>query len=352
MALDVLSIRGREIGRTHTPYVIAEIGSNHNGDMELCKDLINAAKESGADAVKFQSWSESSLISRTELDRNKQYADQHRHFGSLREMIRAYQLTPDQHTEIAAYCASISIPFISSAFSPAEVQLLTALDVPAIKIASMDVNHPLLIRAAAASGLPVILSTGMATLAEVATAVDCLRDAGATSYALLHCVSIYPTPPEKLNLRNLSTLYRLFSCPVGFSDHSMGISAAIAAVALGACIIEKHFTLDRSLPGWDHWMSATPHELQQLCAEVRAAHQTLGSEMRTVTKEEERKRLAFRRRIVLRRAVKAGEQLTLDELDFKRPGTGIHPSEYVYVIGRTTARALPADHELEWSDLT
>lgn len=351
MAVETLTLAGRMVGEFYPPYVIAEIGSNHNGDMTLCRELVDAAKKSGADAVKFQSWSESSLVSEAELARNVRYGDTHRHFGSLQEMIRAYQLTPDQHAEVAEYCTGIGIPFMSSAFSPAEVQLLASLDVPAIKIASMDVNHPLLISAAAASGKPVILSTGMATLAEVAAAVDCLREAGAKVFALLHCLSIYPAPSEHLNLRNLMSLRRAFECPVGLSDHSMGSGAAVAAVSLGACIIEKHFTLDRSLPGWDHWMSATPDELRQLCADVREVHQALGSESRVVSEAELEKRLAFRRRIVLRRAVNNGQRLSLDDLDFKRPGTGIHPNEYEHVVGRITIRALPADHELEWSDL-
>lgn len=348
---DAVLANGRELGADRPPYVIAEIGANHNGDMDLCRRLIDAAADAGADAVKFQSWSASSLISQSEYERHPTYSDTKKHFGSLREMVERYQLSPGQHEEAAAHCRARGVDFLSTPFSPAEVDLLVALDVPAIKVASMDVNHLPLLDHLGRSGRPVLLSTGMATTAEVARAVDTLRTAGTSDLVLLHCVSIYPPDPAAVNLRNMAGFRKAFSVPVGFSDHTLGIAVPLAAVALGACVVEKHFTLDKDMEGWDHAISADPAELAAICAGSREVWAALGSHERTVSEPELAKRRQFRRRVVLRHAVAAGRVLAADDLDFKRPGTGIGPDETAYVVGRHAARDLPAEHELEWSDL-
>jgi N-acetylneuraminate synthase len=349
--MEKLALHGRLLGPGEVPYIIAEIGSNYNGDMTLCKELIDAAKACGADAVKFQSWSSKTLISKAEYARNIDYADKKRHFGSLYEMVEKYQFTPEQHHEVAAYCKAKDIHFLSSAFAPEEIDLLIKVGVPAIKIASMDVTHPVLLEHAARSGVPVILSTGMATLAEVDEAVSVLRQNGCKALALLHCISIYPPSYEDIHLNNMPMLQEAFRVPVGFSDHSIGTAIPIAAMALGACIIEKHFTLDKDMEGWDHWISADPGELEVICREARNVHLALGSSVRVVTEAELEKRKRFRRCIVLKRDLAAGHVLSLADLDYKRPGTGIHPNEHPYVIGRKLKQALEADHELSWSDL-
>jgi len=346
-----VSLAGRRVGPDHPPYIIAEIGSNHNGDVALAKRMIDVAKRCGADAVKFQSWSSTSLVAKGEYDRNTEYADKERHFGSLRAMVEAYQLTPPQHYELAAYCAEVGIHFLSSAFSVEEVALLVDVDVPAIKIASMDVTHPLLLQAVARSGKPVILSTGLSTLAEIAVAVATLREHGCEQLVVLHCVSLYPPEDRQVRLRNIPMLREAFELPVGFSDHSLGTPVPLAAVALGACMIEKHFTLDTSMQGWDHWMSAEPDELEALCRGARQIHDALGGSARVVGAAEIEKRKKFRRCIVLRHKVAAGHVLSLDDLDFKRPGTGIAPTDHPIVSGRTVRHDLEADHELSWSDL-
>lgn len=351
MALKPVSLAGRPVGPGHAPYIIAEIGANHNGNIDLAKRMIDEAKRCGADAVKFQSWSSSSLIAKGEFERNTTYADKKRHFGSLKEMVDAYQLTPEQHVVLNDYCRSCGVHFLSSAFSPKEVTLLKNLGVPAIKLASMDVTNPLLLAAAAASGVPLILSTGLSSMAEVATAVDTLRSHGCQDLILLHCISIYPPAYEDIHLNNMRTLELAFEVPTGFSDHSIGTAIPIAAVALGACVIEKHFTLQKDMEGWDHWISADPVELEAICREGRNVFHALGSTARTVTEAELKKRRSFRRCIVLSRALPAGHTLTLQDLDFKRPGTGIAPTEYPYLIGRQLQRSLEADHELSWSDL-
>ncbi|MBE2197591.1 MAG: N-acetylneuraminate synthase family protein [Anaerolinea sp.] len=349
--MEKLNINGRPVSPEEPPYVIAEIGANHNGDMGLARKLVDVAKLCGADAAKFQSWSKNSLISKAEYARNTEYSDKKKHFGSLEEMVAAYQLTLEQHHELATYCQEKGIDFLSSCFSPQEVDLLDQLNVPAFKIASMDINHLTLLEHVASKGKPVILSTGMATLAEIERALYVLRANGSGDVALLHCISIYPPDYKDIHLRNIAMLQQTFAVPVGFSDHTFGTAVSLAAIALGACIIEKHFTLDKDMAGWDHAISADPHELAEIVREGRHIFNALGSFTRTVSRAEEEKKKKFRRCIVIKHAGKRGEVLTLADLDYKRPGTGIHPDEAQYVIGRQLVRDLEADTELHWSDL-
>jgi len=346
-----VTIGDRPVGPGYAPYLIAEIGSNHNGDLDLCHRLVKAAHEAGADAVKFQSWSSSSLVGRAEYERNTDYSDKKKHFGTLQEMVESYQMTPAMHTAVARQCADLGIAFLSTPFAPEEVDMLAGLDVPAYKIASMDVNHPVLLRSVAATGKPVLLSTGMATIGEIDRALETLRDAGAGPVILLHCVSIYPPDPDDINLRNIPMLQAAFGVPVGFSDHTLGTAAAVAAVALGACLIEKHFTLDKEMAGWDHAVSADPVEMSRLARDLPFVQRSLGTTERRVSDAELEKRKKFRRRVVLRHDLAAGALLTLADLDFKRPGTGIHPDEYPALLGRALKRGLSADHELEWDDI-
>jgi len=348
--MEALNLGGTAAGPGHPPYVIAEIGSNHNGDMRLCRRIIDAAREAGANAVKFQSWSRTSLISRAEYERNTSYSDKKKHFGSLREMVEKYEFTPSQHREIAAYCRETGITFMSTPFSEQEADLLVELKVPALKIASMDVNNPRLLSHAARSGLPVILSTGMSTLEEVREAVDVLHSNGAARIALLHCIAIYPPAMMDVNLRNIPMLEEIFDVPVGFSDHSIGVSLALAAIALGACIIEKHFTIDKDMEGWDHAISADPPELAAIVREGRNVFQALGSTQRTVGEAELQKRAKFRRSAVAARALPGGHVMTDRDMEFKRPGTGIPPSDARKIVGRRLKRDVTADEELAWGD--
>jgi N-acetylneuraminate synthase len=350
--MEKLTIEGKLIGPGEPPYIIAEIGSNHNGDMRLCKKLIDSAKKCGADAVKFQSWSKSSLISRAEYERNTSYSDKKKHFGSLEEMVEKYQLTPEQHYEVKKYCDKKGITFLSSCFSKEEVDLLTDLEVPALKIASMDVNHIPLLQYVASKHKPVILSTGMATLGEIEHAVQTLKKGGAGPISLLHCISIYPPAYETIHLRNMEMLNKAFDVPVGFSDHTLGTAIPLAAIALGACIIEKHFTIDKNLEGWDHAISADPSELEIIVREGKNIFNALGSTTRSVTGAEMEKRKKFRRSIIMSHAMKKGGKISIDDIEFKRPGTGIAPDEVDYVIGRSLNRNVLPDYELEWSDLS
>ncbi len=341
----------RLVGSGEPPYVIAEIGSNHNGDMDVCRCLIEAAAEAGADAVKFQSWSESSLISEEEYVRNTEYADKKRHFGPLRDMVRAYQLTPEQHHLAHARCKETGVAFCSTPFSSEEVDLLETLDVPFYKVASMDVGYLPFLRYVAQKKRPLLISTGMATLSEIERAVSVARAEGNDKIVLLHCVSSYPPDPASVNLRNIPMLHQAFDVPVGFSDHTLGTAILFAAIALGACVIEKHFTLDKDMAGWDHAISVDPSELRVIVEKGKEIFTSLGITQRVVSPAEIEKRKRFRRSLVARLSLPAGHRLREEDLTAKRPGTGIAPEELAYVLGRKLAASVVADQVLCWNDL-
>ncbi|WP_461208452.1 N-acetylneuraminate synthase family protein [Desulfocurvus sp. DL9XJH121] len=349
--MEKLNIEGRLIGPGEPPYVIAEIGSNHNGDMDLARRLVDAAVEAGADCAKFQSWSKRSLICKAEYERNTEYADTHRHFGTLEQMCAKYQFTETQHREMADYCRERGITFISTPFSAHEADLLEGLDVPFFKIASMDVPNLPLLEHIGAKGRPVMLSTGMSTVGEVERAVAVLREAGSGPVCVLHCIAVYPPRYADINLLNIPMFQDVFDVPVGFSDHSRGTAIPLASVAVGACVVEKHFTLDKDMKGWDHWVSADPADMAEIVREGRNIALALGGRRRVLCADEQAKKLAFRRSAVAARPLTKGAVLAMDDLDFKRPGTGIGPDEAAYLVGRTLARDLAEDEEMQWNDL-
>jgi N,N'-diacetyllegionaminate synthase len=349
--VNTIVLGGTTVGDGHPPYVIAEIGSNHNGDMDLCLKMIDAAADAGAHAVKFQSWSESSLIAREEYDRNPEYSDKKKHFGSLLEMVRAYQLTPEQHVLAQNHCVARGVEFCSSVFSAEEADLLESLDVRFFKIASMDVVNLRLLTYVAAKQRPVVISTGMATLGEIEQAVQTIRGQGNDQIALLHCVSIYPPDYSSIRLLNMDMLRKAFAVPVGFSDHTLGTAIPLAAIALGASIIEKHFTLDKDMAGWDHAISANPSELRTIVEEGRHVFDSLGGFQRVLSDAEIEKRQKFRRSLMARRSLGRGHVLTDDDLTAKRPGSGISPNEMRHVVGRRLANDVTEDQVIRWEDL-
>ena len=340
-----------DVGVGRPPYIIAEVGSNHNGDMNLCRQLIGAAAGAGVHAVKFQSWTDKSLIAEEEYARNTEYSDKKRHFGSLREMVTAYQFTAAQHQEARQQCRAQGIAFCSTPFSPDEVDLLESLDVPFFKIASMDIVHLPLLKYAAGKKRPLVISTGMATMAEIERAVETVRAEGNEQIVLLHCVSIYPPEYETIHLRNMETLRQAFDVPVGFSDHTLGTAIPLAAIAMGACVIEKHFTLDQNMPGWDHAISANPEQMRMIVTEGKNVFNALGDTHRIVSAAEMEKRKKFRRSLVTRYQLSRGHVLSEADLDAKRPGTGIGPEEIKYVIGRQLNLDLDTDQVLRWEYL-
>ncbi len=336
-----VELAGHLIGPGEQPYIIAEIGANHNGDMALCRRLIDAAVESRADAVKLQSWTDKSLFSKGVYEESP----------DLHGEVRRYQLSIEQHLEIQEYCKSKGVTFFSTPVSMAEADMLEEMDVPFYKIASMDVNHLPFLRHVARKKRPMVISTGMATLSEIEQAVNVVRGEGNEEIVLLHCVALYPPDFDIVNLRNIGMLSDIFGVPVGFSDHTVGIGCSLAAVALGACVIEKHFTLDKNMEGWDHSISADPADMALLVQEGHNIQRSLGNYNRTVSADEIEKAKLMRPSLVMRQAMRSGDIVTEHDLDFKRPGTGIRPDEMHYVVGRRLVKDVEEDELLLWNHL-
>ncbi len=342
----------KEIFNYCSPYIIAEIGANHNGDMDLAKKMIDSAVECGCDAVKFQSWNKKSLISKTGYKQNIVFTDsKKKHFGSLEEMVDKYYLRKEQHYELRDYCISRGVDFSSTPFSQEEVDLLNELGVDFFKVASMDINNYPLLKYLAQFDKPILLSTGMANLSEIEKAVKIIEGEGNSKIIILHCVAIYPPENKDLNLRNITMLQNTFKYPVGFSDHSIGFTAPLASIALGACIIEKHFTTDKNLPGWDHEISANPEEMKIIVDNSKRINQSLGNLKRTISKAEEEMKKKFRRSVIVNKDLKAGDIIKKDDISLKRPGTGFSPDEIEFILGKKLKKDIEADCLLTKDDI-
>ncbi|MFI5212928.1 MAG: N-acetylneuraminate synthase [Gemmatimonadales bacterium] len=344
------AIAGRSIGAGFPTYVIAEAGVNHNGDLHLALKLVEAAAAAGADAVKFQTFSADRLVAR-----NAPKADyQQRTTGaaeSQHEMLRRLELGADAYRKLAARARTLGIGFLSTPFDRESADLLEELGVPAFKIGSGDLTDLPLLGHIARKGRPVILSTGMSWLAEVETAVAALRRAGQKELALLHCVSNYPARAEDANLRAMDALRARFEVPVGYSDHTGGIEVALAAVALGACIVEKHLTLDRKLPGPDHESSLEPADLASLVQAIRAVEVSLGDGQKRPVRAEVAMRDVGRKSVVALVDLAQGKAITRDMLGALRPGTGIAPAEIEALVGRIPRTDVRAGTLLAWEML-
>ena len=330
------------------PYIIADIGANHNGDIELAKKMINELKNCGCDAVKFQSWTKDSLFAKGFYKEKSKFVDEK--FGTLEEMVEKFSISKKDHITLKKYCDKKNITFCSSSFSFEEVDMLDELDVPFFKVASMDLNNLRFLEYIANKGKPIILSTGMGTLYEIDKAINTIFQTGNNKVIILHCVSIYPPKDDILNLKNMLMLNESFGLPVGFSDHTIGTSIPLAAIALGAKIIEKHFTLDKTLPGWDHAVSADPGEMKTIIEEGKRIVKALGKYPRVVSEAEIEQRKSFRRSIVTKRNLKKGEIIREKDVDFKRPGTGIRPDESKYIVGRKVNKNIDEDKLIGWED--
>jgi sialic acid synthase SpsE len=342
----------KEVFNHCSPYIIAEIGANHNGDMDLAKKMIDSAIECGCDAVKFQSWNKKSLISNTGYKQNTIFTDsKKKHFGSLEEMVDKYYLRKEQHFELKNYCTSKGVDFCSTPFSKEEVDLLNELDVEFFKIASMDINNYPLLQYIAQFNKPILLSTGLANLGEIEKAVTIIEKERNSKIVILHCIAIYPPENKDLNLKNITMMQNTFGYPVGFSDHSLGFVAPLTSVALGACVIEKHFTTDKDLPGWDHAISANPEEMKKIVEGSKIVQESLGNFKRTVSKAEEEKKKAFRRSIVLNKSLKAEDVIREEDISLKRPGTGFSSDEIKFVVGKKLKRDFEADCLLTKDDI-
>lgn len=349
MSLATFRIADRDIGHGTRPFIIAEAGVNHNGDLALALRLVDAGAQAGADAVKFQTFHAASLA--TVGAEQAKYQRTGTSTGSQLEMLRAIELRTDDWQRLADRARERGITFLSTPFDVASVELLARLEVPAFKVGSGDLTNAILLRAVGRQRRPVILSTGMGTLDEVGAGVEELRRAGATDVALLHCTSAYPAALADLNLRAMETLAQRFGLVVGLSDHSQGLLAPIAATARGAAIVEKHLTLDRGMSGPDHAASLDPADFGAMVRQIRDTWNTLGNGAKEPRPAElETIRLA-RRSLVTTDELPAGHVLTASDLDAKRPGTGISPMHVDAIVGRRLQVAVEADHLLEPPEL-
>jgi sialic acid synthase SpsE len=340
----------RSIGAGEPTYVIAEAGSNHNRDLDVARGLIESAARAGADAVKFQTYSGDRIYSRQTPPISSLQAVSDK---SATELMEAISLPRHWQSLLAEHAAAHDIDFFSTSFDHEAVDELDQLDVPLMKIASFEICDLPLIRRAAATRRPLIISTGMATLGEIEAALHAAGDEGNDRVVLLQCTSMYPAPPRLINLRAMETMRQAFQVPVGLSDHTTGTSIPIAAAALGAAMIEKHFTLDRSMPGPDHSFSLEPAELTAMIAAIREAEAALGDGLKAGPSPEERQDLyrVGRRSLVAARSLDVGTVLERDMLTTKRPGFGIPPSELDRVLGRTLKVGVDEDDILQWEML-
>jgi len=331
------------IGDYMRPYVVAEVNSSHNGDVEVAKQMIDAAAAAGCDCVKFQSWSAESLYSATYYKANP----------ISKRIVKKFALTQEQLRDMAAYSRSKGIDFSSTPYSREEVDwLVDECQAPFIKVASMDLNNYMYLRYIAKKGVPIVLSTGMSEMEEIRKAVRTIEEAGNKHICLLHCISIYPPEFDTIHLQNIVGLREAFpDYPIGFSDHSHGVEMAVAATALGAALIEKHLTLDRTKIGMDNQMATEPEEMKQMvdcCIRTQIA---MGSKERVVREAEQEQMKKMRRSVIVTRDMKAGEVLRLEDLDAKRPGTGIPADRIETLVGKTLMVDKEADTLLEETEI-
>lgn len=333
---------------TEKIYIIAEAGVNHNGDLLLAKQLIASAKKAGADCVKFQTFRAEQIVTSSSPKAAYQLKVTDRSESQL-QMLKKLELSLDDHQELITYCNELGIVFLSTPYSPQDVEFLDALGVSAYKIASGQIVEPDFLRVVARTGKPIYLSTGMATLAEVDDAVRVIREAGNEQIVLLQCTTNYPSRSEDANLRAMVTMAEAFALPVGYSDHTQSDTACLVAIGLGACVIEKHLTLDKSLPGPDHSSSADPEEFARLVQVLREAEKTLGSGRKEPCAVELENAKGMRRSIVASRAIADGEILQPELLTCKRPGTGIKPALLPELLGCRVTRDIAADELITWA---
>ncbi|NLF98376.1 MAG: N-acetylneuraminate synthase [Candidatus Riflebacteria bacterium] len=344
-----MKIGQREIGHEQSCFIIAEAGSNHNRDFENAKKLIDVAVEAGADAVKFQIFSAEAIYSKktpmaSYLKDKKLVKDGESLWDIIKRIEIPRQWTPD----LMAYCQQKGIIFLSTPFDLNAVDELEAAGVEAYKVASFEITHLPMLKKISATGKPIILSTGMASLEDIEIALAAIRSGGSSEVALLHCAIAYPPKFEDINLRAMDTMRQAFGLPVGFSDHTMGHVTDVAAVARGACIIEKHFTLSRQQEGPDHPFSLEPGELKAMVEAIRQTEKLLGSPLKQHTAAENELYRIARRSLVAAVNIPSGTVITEDMLAVKRPGFGIPVRHMELVIGRTARRDIEEDDILTW----
>ena len=342
----VITINGRSIGDGYPSYIVAEMSANHNQDYEQAVQLLHAAKDSGADAVKLQTYTADTLT----IDCDNKYFQIHGTLWDGRNLHDLYgeAYTPwEWHPKLKEEADRLGIDLFSSAFDTTAVTFLENMGVPAHKVASFEIVDLPLLRRIASTGKPIIMSTGMANMSEIYEAVQTIQDGGGEQLAILKCNSGYPAKPNEMNIRTIPHLAEAFAVPVGLSDHTLGIETAVAAVALGACIIEKHFTLSRSVPGPDSAFSLEPNELKSMVDSIRTVEAALGK-IHYGTSESETKSRGFRRSLFIVQDVKMGEVFTDSNVRSIRPGDGLHTRYLPEIIGRRAVRNITRGPPLSW----
>lgn len=347
-----VKIGNRTIGAGLPPFIVAEAGVNHNGDLKLAFQMIEVAKKQGADAVKFQTFKGEEFVA----DKNQtfSYKSQGKEVTeSMLEMFRRYEFSREQWFKIKEKCDLEGILFLSTPQNRSDLDLLLEIGVPAIKVGSDDFNNIPLLKDYATTKLPMIVSCGMATLAEVYESLQAIGALDGYPTILLQCTSQYPTPPVDINISKLKSLASSFPMlPVGFSDHSQGPLASSLAVAFGACFFEKHFTMGRDLPGPDHWFSEDPTTLAEWINSIKTAYTMLGSPIVRPTNAEVEIKLVARRSIVALQDIKVGESLDKSRIGLMRPGTGLPPSLIDRIFGLKSTRTIKKGEMLKWGDFT
>lgn len=346
-----IEIEGRRIGPGEPAFIIAEVGVNHNGDPGLAREMVDAIADAGVDCVKFQTFCAEEFCNSPE--ETYTYQSQGREVTeSMLEMFRRLEFRREEFAGLFEHARKRGLIPLSTPTDRQAVDLLESIGAPAFKVGSDDLVYTPFLDYVARKGKPVIISSGMAEASDVDRAVAAIRAAGNEQIAVLHCVSLYPTPEDRVNLRKIATLKALHEdLVVGFSDHSQGWTACLGAVALGAHVLEKHFTLDKNLPGPDHWFSADPAELTSLVREVRRLEANLGGGGMTPSAEEREMARLARRSIVTARDIPAGTVISEADLAFKRPGAGLMPYELQRVLGARARRGLASGTIIQWTDL-
>lgn len=345
-----IRIGNKLVGEDEPCFIIAEAGINHDGNVEKAKELIDIAVEAKADAVKFQTFTGEKLASK-----DAQLAGYHKKGAekgeSLKELLKRLELSFDEHKELFEYAKNKGIMCFSTPFDEESVDFLVDQGVPAIKIASFDVAHLPLLTHIAKKNLPIILSTGLSTIEEVEDAVKTIFNTGNKNLILLQCISHYPIEPKDAHLKAMNTLKQKFNTIVGYSDHTMGLEVSLAAVAMGAKVIEKHFTLDTKAYGVDHIASLSPKELKELVRQIRNIEAAFGSSMKKVAEIEKEIKKVHRVSIVSKTDIPKGTKITKDMLAIKKPGTGVPPKQINLVIGKKAKEDILADRLIKLSDL-
>jgi len=341
MHTPILEIGDRKIGPGFPCFVIAEAGVNHNGDVAMAREMVHTAARSGADAIKFQTFKAEKLASTHAAKADYQIDNSHESESQL-DMLRRLELDEVSVKALKRECLKSNILFLSTPFDDESVDQLVDLGIPAIKIASGEINNFPLLEHISRTGKPMILSTGMSYLGEVEAAIRAIRSSGNHQLALLQCTSNYPALPVEINLRAMHTLAQAFNLPVGLSDHSEGIEISLAAVALGACILEKHFTLDRSLPGPDQASSIEPDELTSMIKGIHNVEAALGDGGKEPAEREIGTAAVARKSLVTCEQIRAGSRIEKSQIAIMRPGTGLAPAMLPYVVGRVAKMDIPS----------